>query len=250
MTERRRTEPPDLEDIRRGGAAAVGRALTLVARGDAAMLKLARGLSRGAGASRRVGVTGAPGVGKSSLLREVARCLRERCESVALVASDPVSPATGGAFLGDRLRFGQLMSDPQVFIRSLGHRGRSGEPTPGTEAAANLLEVAGYRWIFFETVGTGQTETGVLVGADVRVLVLSPDSGDGYQMLKAGMLETADVYVVNKADRPAATSWARELEESLTDVNGAQPIVVCTNALTGAGVSTLVDVLSQKDRTE
>ncbi len=194
----------------------------------------------------RVGLMGPPGVGKSSLLRELARELRRRDERVAVLASDPVSPKTGGAYLGDRVRFAELAEDPDVFVRSIGHRDGPGRPTRGVDAAARVLHAAGYGWVFFETVGIGQTETAVLGDVDVRVLVLSADSGDGQQMLKAGYLETADVYVVSKSDRPTAAVWARELSEIVGDPAEGAPAVFCASGRTGAGVPELIDHLRDR----
>ena len=161
--------------------------------------------------------------------------------------SDPVSPKTGGAFLGDRVRFGNLAEDDGVFIRSLAHRAGPGRPTLGGVDAARVLEAAGYAWILFETVGIGQSETAVFENVDLRVLVLSPEVGDWQQMLKAGYLETAEVIVVNQSDRPSAADWAQELTRNLAVPLPAvaTPRVVTTSARSGAGVSELVDLLRQ-----
>lgn len=239
----RRRPLPDPDRIRRRDTLAVGQALTLIADADPDMLRMAAQMTEGRRSGSRVGFTGPPGVGKSSLLRELIRQLRAREETVALLAADPVSPRSGGAFLGDRLRFADLTEDEGVFIRSWGHRAPAGDPTPGVVEAASVLEAAGCEWIFFETVGTGQTETEVLRHMDQKVLVLSPDFGDQYQMLKAGSLEAADLYVVNKSDRPGSESWAEELRGSLAR-DDFVPTVVLTNALTGKGIAELTAVLS------
>ena len=233
--------------IRSGDPAAKGRLLTRIVRGDPAALALVDTLVEKGAPRRRAGFTGPPGVGKSSLLSAVAREVCRRGQTAALLLADPVSPRTGGAFLGDRVRFAELAHDDRIFIRSLAHRAGPGQPTDGGDACALVLEAAGYDWVFFETVGVGQTETAVLGPVDARVLVLSPDSGDWHQMLKAGYLETAEFVVVNKSDRPGASSWARELEGILAAPEEGEhpPRVVLTSARTGSGVAELVDLLDE-----
>ena len=189
----------------------------------------------------RVGFTGPPGAGKSSLLREIIRRLRSGGDPAALVACDPVSPVTGGSFLGDRCRLASLSDDPGVFIRSVAHRSPPGELPPEALRAADVLEAAGFPWIFIETVGAGQAEVDGLRGADLRVLVHPPDAGDGMQMLKAGAIETADLHAVNKCDRPGASVFASELRNALAPAGGAPGAPVFeVSALTGQGVDALV----------
>lgn len=226
----------------------MGRAITAAERGDRAFRRPARGAAR----ALRVGFTGPPGAGKSSLLREVIRRIRAGGERAALVACDPVSPITGGSFLGDRCRLASLSADPGVFIRSVAHRSPPGELPPEASRAAEVLETAGYPWIFIETVGSGQAEASALPGAAVRVLVHSPDGGDGIQMLKAGAIEAADIHIVNKCDRPGAEVWARELRSVLSPAppgaDGAREaaMVFTASALTGEGVDALVDELRRR----
>ena len=237
---------PDSQDllsrIRSGDPRAIGRLLTRIVHGDPQALALVETLAARAPPRRRVGFTGPPGVGKSSLLGIVVREVRRRGQTAALLLADPVSPRTGGAFLGDRVRLADLARDAGVFIRSLAHRSGPGRPTAGSDACARVLEAAGFDWIFFETVGVGQSETDVLESVDARVLVLSPDSGDWHQMLNAGYLETAELGVVNKSDRPGASTWARELESLLPAAGGKEqrPRVVLTSARTGSGASELL----------
>jgi LAO/AO transport system kinase len=210
-------------------------------------------------------VAGPAGVGKSSLLRELIRRLRRRGERVALLACDPASAVTGGAVLADRCRLGELMEDAGVFCRSLAHRGAAGEPAPGLETALEVLEAAGFPWIFVETVGTGQMEARAAGPVETQVLVLSPQCGDDFQMLKAGALEVADLVVVNKGDQPGGRAWAALLAETLgveKDAGGADgegsgggkeaggeprrsraPRVLGVSAATGEGVEALLSAL-------
>jgi LAO/AO transport system kinase len=154
---------------------------------------------------------------------------------------------TGGSFLGDRCRLASLSDDPGIFVRSVAHRSPPGELPPEALRAAEVLEAAGFPWIFIETVGSGQAEVDGLRGADVRVLIHPPDAGDGMQMLKAGAIETADLHAVNKCDRPGAAILARELRSALApagDAPGAPVFEV--SALTGKGVDILVAELRRR----
>ena len=189
----------------------LARLLTLLERGGAAGLSHPM-LLRPPRTALRVGVTGPPGAGKSTLVGKLIQSWRRTGASVGVIAVDPSSPFTGGAILGDRVRYAEHFNDPRVFIRSLGSRGSLG----GLSAAAYLMLRAMDLWAFdvilIETVGVGQTEFDILHVADVIVLVLVPESGDSIQAMKAGLMEIADIFVVNKADRPGADSLAREIQ--------------------------------------
>ena len=225
---------------------ALGRAITLAER-DPDGLEGAIGDVRPlAGRAFRVGVTGPPGAGKSSILREVIRRLLEGGERAALVACDPPSPVTGGAFLGDRLRLASLSADRRLFIRSIAHRAASAEPPAAASSAMDILDAAGFEWIFLETVGTGQSDTGALRGSHLKVLVHSPEGGDEFQMLKAGIIEIADLHVVTKLDRPGAEAWASNLREALGPGSGGSPAVLAASAITGEGVDALVEWLKTR----
>ncbi|MBN2081747.1 methylmalonyl Co-A mutase-associated GTPase MeaB [bacterium] len=165
--------------------------------------------------THRIGITGSPGVGKSTLMGRLIQRYRRNDFPVGVVAVDPTSPLTGGAILGDRIRLGDVQADPGVFIRSLGSRGSLGGVTPGASAVAGTLEAAGYRRILIETVGVGQTGYDVICLADTVIALFSPEAGDGVQLLKAGILEIGDIFVVNKSDRPGAELMFKEISQSL-----------------------------------
>ncbi len=209
----RRIEPGELSDETR-----LGRLLSLV-EGDAqhAQEVLAQ-LPQPAAPAHRIGITGSPGVGKSTLLNQLITHLRQAGHRVGVVAVDPTSPFSGGAILGDRLRLSAHMTDPGVFIRSLGSRGSLGGVTPGASAVAGVLEAAGYDRVLIETVGVGQTGYDVVCLADTVAVLFSPEGGDGVQLLKAGILEIGDVFAVNKSDRPGAEALLKEIELNL-DLN-------------------------------
>ncbi len=199
------------------------------------------------GPVQRIGFTGSPGVGKSTLLHSVIRTMRERGERVGVVAVDPTSPFSGGALLGDRLRLAPQQDDPGVFIRSLGSRGSLGGITPVASLVSAVLESAGYSRILIETVGVGQTGYDVVSLADTVVAMFSPESGDGIQFIKAGILELGDIFVVNKADRPGAETMLKEIQFSLAmeqpaEGNWQRPVLSLT-ASSGQGTGELVDAL-------
>jgi LAO/AO transport system kinase len=246
---------PGIEEILSGGAAAIGRAITLLERGAPGSMELLDTLRAKIGQAFRVGFTGPPGAGKSSLLREVIRRLRSSGERAALVASDPVSPITGGALLGDRCRLSALSQDPGVFVRSVAHRPGADGPGTGLSKAAlraaDVLDASGFPWIFLETVGTGQADTEALRCVDWKVLVHSPESGDHIQMLKAGLAETVDIHVVTKLDRPGALAWAQELAETLSagaEKASRRAEVFPLSSTTGEGVDELVEALKSSRR--
>jgi LAO/AO transport system kinase len=165
----------------------------------------------GKGTTHRIGITGPPGAGKSTLTEQLVRAYRERGLKVAVIAVDPTSPFTGGALLGDRIRMESVSLDPGVFIRSMATRGAQGGLATTTEEVADVLEAFGFDRILIETVGVGQTELDVAATAETTALVLVPESGDGIQTLKAGVMEIADLYVINKSDRPGADKLKQEV---------------------------------------
>ncbi|HEX7525561.1 MAG TPA: methylmalonyl Co-A mutase-associated GTPase MeaB, partial [Gaiellaceae bacterium] len=190
--------------IRTGDRRALARAITLVENGDPLAYDIVADLYPDTGKAYAIGVTGPPGVGKSSLVSALIRLVRERETTVGVVSVDPSSPFTHGALLGDRIRLSDHFLDPGVFIRSMGTRGHLGGLAEATLQALLLLDAAGKDLVFLETVGTGQSEVEVTHIADTVLLVLMPGSGDSVQALKAGIMEIPDVIAINKSDHPAA----------------------------------------------
>jgi LAO/AO transport system kinase len=167
------------------------------------------------GRAHRLGITGPPGAGKSTLTERLVQHYRRRGHSVAVVAVDPTSPFTGGALLGDRIRMESVSLDPDVYIRSMATRGELGGLATTTREVCDVLDAFGFERVIIETVGVGQSELTIAATADTAVLVLVPESGDGVQVLKAGVMEIADIYAINKADRPGAERLRNEIEVML-----------------------------------
>jgi LAO/AO transport system kinase len=236
--------PADLlAAARSGDRAALGRLLSLVERGgDEARAIAALTYGQG-GDAYTVGLTGAPGAGKSTLTNALVSVIREGADRVAVLAIDPSSPFSGGAILGDRVRMGDHATDDGVFIRSMATRGHMGGLAVAAPEAARVLAAAGFPWVILETVGVGQVEVDVAAHADTTVVVVNPGWGDAVQANKAGLLEIADVFVVNKADRPGADDAVADLERML-DLAGTghgpgewRPPVVAAVAADGTGVA-------------
>jgi LAO/AO transport system kinase len=206
-----------LDGLARGDTAALARAISLVENQREGFEKVLAALHGKVGkpGSQRIGITGPPGAGKSTLTEQLVRAYRERGLKVAVIAVDPTSPFTGGALLGDRIRMESVSLDPGVFIRSMATRGAQGGLATTTEEVADVLEAFGFDRILIETVGVGQTELDVAATAETTVLVLVPESGDGIQTLKAGVMEIAELYVINKSDRPGADKLRQEVEVML-----------------------------------
>ncbi len=203
------------------------------------------------GQAHVVGVTGAPGTGKSTLVNELTKALRAQDTTVGVVAVDPSSPFTGGALLGDRVRMRDLAGDPGVFIRSMATRGSLGGLARATADVVKVLDAAGFAVVLVETVGAGQAEVEIARTAHTTVVVEAPGMGDEVQALKAGLLEIADVLVVNKADRPGAAQAARALEMVIsrnavrgTDNNVWRPPILKTIALDGSGVPEVLEAVA------
>lgn len=204
-----------LADLSQGRTAALARAISMVENARPGFEQLLAAVHSRLGRAQRIGITGPPGAGKSTLTLELVRAYRSRGLTVAVVAVDPTSPFSGGALLGDRIRMEAVALDPGVYIRSMATRGSLGGLATSTREVCDVLDAGGFDRIVIETVGVGQSELAVTSMADSTVLVLVPESGDGIQTLKSGLMEAADLYVVNKADRPGADSLARELEVTL-----------------------------------
>src|SRR2546427_2170068 len=198
-----------------GDRRAVARAISLVEDGRPELERLSAGIYGATGRAVTVGITGAPGVGKSTLAGALVGALRGDGRRVAVLAVDPTSAYTGGALLGDRVRMQEHATDPDVFIRSMATRGHLGGMALAAPEGVRILDAAGYDLVMVETVGVGQAEVEVAAATDTTVLLLAPGMGDAVQMAKAGILEVADVFVVNKADRDGAGEVARELRQML-----------------------------------
>ncbi|MDY6794039.1 MAG: methylmalonyl Co-A mutase-associated GTPase MeaB [Actinomycetota bacterium] len=229
-----------------GDRRAVARLITLVENGDPAASDPIRRLHEYTGRAHVIGVTGAPGSGKSTLVSSLTKVLRARDKSVGIIAIDPTSPFTGGAILGDRVRMQDLATDPEVFIRSMGTRGALGGIAVATNDAVNILDAFGKEIVLVETVGAGQVEVDIVKLAHTSVVVTMPGGGDEIQALKAGIMEIGDVFVVNKADREDAGRTYTEILmmlEMSERGNGWKPPLLRTVATTGEGVEKLAETL-------
>lgn len=233
------------DDVLQGDRLALARLLTWLEEEDPRGEDALQILYPHSGVAHRVGVTGPPGCGKSTLVnRLVGWCRSRHPERVAVVAVDPSSPFTGGAILGDRIRMYDLAGDPGVFIRSMASRGALGGLSRRTEAVVEALDAAGFRRIFIETVGAGQAEVDIARMADTTVVVEAPGMGDEVQAIKAGILEIADILVVNKSDLPNAQQTERALRASLELAGPAEDgwstPIAATSAETGEGIGELM----------
>jgi GTPase len=226
--------------VRAGDRRALARAISLVEDGDGLAYPLVREVYPETGRAAVIGVTGPPGVGKSTLVGALIAHLRERGRTVGVVSVDPSSPFSHGALLGDRIRLADHFLDPGVFIRSMGTRGHQGGLAEATLQAVLLLDAAGKDVVFVETVGAGQSEVQVTGIADTVLLVLMPGSGDSVQALKAGIMEIPDVIAINKLDHPAAKTMLNEVRSIVALAEPeARPAILLTEALTGENVPEL-----------
>jgi LAO/AO transport system kinase len=264
VTDPRRDPAPDpaaraatLADAARAGdRRSLARLLTAVENHTAVAEHALRRIYPLAGAAHLVGITGPPGAGKSTLVAALIAELRKAGRSVAVVAVDPSSPITGGALLGDRVRMQSYASDDGVFIRSMASRGHAGGLAATSTAAATVFDAAGFDIVLLETVGTGQSEVEVAAAADTTVVLEAPEMGDEVQAIKAGLLEVADLVVVNKGDRPGAQRTAAQLRAMLVPSGAREdrdpdrpapkrPEVLVTTAATGEGVPELLAALDR-----
>ena len=243
------------ERLLSGDRRALARMVTLIENESPQARRYLAELHQHAGNAHIVGVTGAPGAGKSTLVTHLVRELRRRDRKVGVVAVDPTSPFTGGAILGDRIRMMELAGDPNVFIRSMASRGSLGGLSASTRDVVRAMDAAGYNPIIIETVGTGQAEVEVMRAAQTVLVVSAPGMGDEVQAIKAGILEIADIFVVSKADKPGADQTVAELAMLLSlDPNRrlhdkSKPYwripVLKTSAIKDQGITQLVDAIEQ-----
>ena len=219
----------------------------MVEDGDEGLEELSAGVFPHTGRASTIGLTGSPGVGKSTLAGELVRVARERGMSVAVLAIDPTSPFTGGALLGDRLRMQAHATDPAVFIRSMATRGHLGGMALAAPEAVRILDASGRDLVIVETVGVGQAEVEVAAATDTTLVVVAPGWGDHVQVAKAGILEIADVFVVNKADREGAEASVRDLQQMIRMGSGRSwtPPVVTTSAVEGEGIAELWEAVDE-----
>jgi LAO/AO transport system kinase len=247
MIRRNRTPLELFNAARDGDRSAVARLLSLVERGGEEAREVGRLGYAHTGNAYTVGLTGAPGAGKSTLTSAAIGHLRRLELEVAVLAIDPSSPFTGGAILGDRVRMQDHATDPGVFIRSMATRGHLGGLSLATPEAVRLLDAIGRRWILVETVGVGQVEVEIAGKADTTVVVVNPGWGDSVQANKAGLMEIADIFVINKADRKGVDDTRRDLEQMLDlsdlDHDAWRPPIIPVIATDGTGVTTLWDTV-------
>jgi LAO/AO transport system kinase len=238
-----------VEQARAGQQRAVGRLISLVEDESPRLREVMAALAPYVGQAHVVGITGAPGVGKSTFTSALVTSLRSRDKRVGVLAVDPSSPFSGGALLGDRIRMSDHATDPGVFIRSMASRGHLGGLAWSTPQVLRVLDGAGFEVILVETVGVGQSEVEIVGAADTSVVLVAPGMGDGIQAAKAGILEIGDVYVVNKADREGAPTVRRELRSMLSlgeRPDGSwRPPVLLTAASSGEGID---EVVTELDR--
>jgi len=238
-----------LDRFSRGQTAAAARLITVLENGGRDAEKVLDGIFHRTSDAWRVGLTGPPGAGKSSLLNRLAGDFTERGYALGVIAVDPTSPFTGGALLGDRIRMQALSEYPGVFVRSLASRGSLGGISNCTDEVVDLLDAFGKDLVIIETVGVGQSELEIAEKAHTVVVVLVPESGDGIQAMKAGLMEIGDIFVMNKSDHPEALGAARDLEETLRMKEAGEdawsPRVVLTSARKGSGMEELAATMEE-----
>lgn len=241
-----------LELFAEGKVSAAARLITVLENGGEDAERVLDSIFHRTGNAYRIGFTGPPGAGKSSLLNRVTGKFREKDHRVGIIAIDPTSPFTGGALLGDRIRMQAHSEDPEVFVRSLASRGSLGGISNCTDEVVDLMDAFGKDIVLIETVGVGQSELEISEKAHTVVVVLVPESGDGIQAMKAGLMEIGDIFVMNKADHDDAESAAREIQDSLRlkDIPDGvwEPKVVLTSAREETGIDDLIDVIEEHRR--
>jgi len=237
-----------LDRLRNGDARALARAISTVENRNSGWSDLLKALFPHTGHARILGLTGAPGAGKSTLVDQLAKVYRKQNQTVGIIAVDPTSPYSGGAILGDRIRMQDHFSDPGIYIRSMATRGSLGGLARATADVSTVLDASGRDLIMIETVGVGQDEVDIVRLADITIVILVPGMGDDVQSIKAGIMEIADIFVINKSDREGAERVQREiraLQSLATRGDGWVPPIVKTVASEGQGVAELAAAIAE-----
>jgi len=239
---------PWIEQLRAGDSRALARVISAVENRTPGWSELLKALFPHTGRARILGLTGAPGAGKSTLVDQLARLYRKENRTVGIIAVDPTSPYTGGAILGDRIRMQEHFSDPGIYIRSMATRGSLGGLARTTADVATVLDASGRDLVMIETVGVGQDEVDIVRLADITVVILVPGMGDDVQIIKAGIMEIADIFVINKSDREGAERVEREiraLQSLATRTDNWTPPIVKTVATEGTGIQELATAIGE-----
>jgi LAO/AO transport system kinase len=228
---------------------AVAKSISIVESNDSASSGFLKNIYSSVGKAYRIGITGPPGAGKSTITSQLTKLYRAQNKKVGIIAVDPTSPFTGGALLGDRIRMNELVNDEGVFIRSMATRGSLGGLSKKAIDAADVLDAGGYDYIILETVGVGQSELDIAQAADTTIVVLVPESGDTVQAMKAGLMEIADFFVLNKSDRPAAQQAVTALKTILMmrdhDVNSWIPNIIESIAIEDSGIKEIANEINR-----